>query len=177
MSPQEYLLLCFFWVCFVSVDTALRRDFTFRTSGYRRWISNILGIFNISILQLMLPVLGFAYLFPNLPTGDRQLILVCIFVIVCASLLVHLGCWLGFRGKPLKAEIFLLLMLVVGSIGWGGGFIFFNRKYNMIGNSVLVPFIVSIVNLYYGAFRYITILINISKLCRRGMNPQVNQPH
>ena len=122
MSPKEYLVLVFFWVCFVSVDSAQRGRANFDLSFLKPSVlSRTIGVLNVAFLQWLFPIYGFSCVFGDpLPVEVRKFVFPCVAVIAVASLLVNFGYWCGVKNKPLRAELFLLSMLLLGIVGWGG---------------------------------------------------------
>jgi hypothetical protein len=177
MSPTEYLVLVFFWVCFVSVDSAQRGLGNFDLSKPTPTVfSRTLGVLNVAFLQWLFPLFGFTLVFGDpLPVDVRKFVFPCVCVIATACVPVNFGYWAGFKNKPLKAELFLLSMLIIGIFGWGFGLKFLDRKYNLFGGSVGIPLSIAVFNLYYGARPLLKIMKRIGKLLeeRQSANYQI----
>lgn len=177
MSPTEYVILVFFWVCFVSVDSAQRGLGNFDLSEPKPTVfSRTLGVLNVAFLQWLFPIYGFVCVFGDpLPVEIRKFVLPCGAVIGMASTVVNFGYWAGCKNKPLKAELFLLSMLVIGIVGWGFGLKFLDRKYNLFDGSVGTPLVIAVFNLYYGARPLLKIMKRIGKLLeeRQAANYQI----
>lgn len=170
MIFADYAFFCFFWNCLLSIDSALRIN-TAKVQSKPQFLTLLIIIVNVALLQFALPVIGYIHFFKDVPPEQRVLAVWFAVIIAVGSVSVVFPYRYLVKYRLRTADWFLCAVLCVSMLVCAFSLKSFDKNHDglMSTGSLLVA---AAFFLGYGVFclKRITKRLTLTRYHRDGLD-------